>query len=69
MPGPFRLRTPADELQPLGIVRQIHIDEELAKLAAQPRDFWNQAAIDVLLDRRNAVRGGGEGGSMRGRRD
>jgi hypothetical protein len=68
MPGPFRRRPPADEMQPLGIVRQIHIDEELAKLSEQPRDFWNQAAIDVLLDRRNAVRGG-EGGAMRGRRD
>jgi hypothetical protein len=68
MPGPFRLRTPADELQPLGIVRQIHIDRELAELAEQPRDFWNQAAIDVWLDKRNDARGG-EGGSMRGRRD
>jgi hypothetical protein len=63
MPGPFRLRPPADEMQPLGIVRQIHIDRELAELAAQPRTPHNAAAIDVWLDKRNDVRTGGEGGS------
>lgn len=63
MPGPFWLRPRADETQPLGIVRQIHIDQELRKLAEQPRTAWNLAAIDVLLDRRIAVRAGGEGGS------
>lgn len=56
MPGPFRLRPPRDETQPLGIIRQIHIDEELAKLAEQPRDPWNLAAIDCQLDRRLTVR-------------
>lgn len=56
MPGPFRLRVPRDERQPLGIVRQIHVDMRLAELAAAPRHPWNLAAIDVELDRRLEIR-------------
>jgi hypothetical protein len=64
MPGPFRRPAPADELQPLGIVRQIHVDRELNEIRLhQPRTDIQRAAMDVLLDRRNAVRAGGEGGS------
>jgi hypothetical protein len=64
MPGPFRRPAPADELQPLGIVRQIHIDRELNEIRLhRPRTDIQRAAMDVLLDRRNAVRTGGEGGS------
>jgi hypothetical protein len=57
MPGPFRLRTPADERQPLGIVRQIHIDDALREIALhQPRTDIQRAAMDVKLDQRLTVR-------------
>jgi formylmethanofuran dehydrogenase subunit E len=56
MPGLFRLRTPADELQPLGIVRMPQVDKRLAELATAPRNLWNLAAIDVELDRRLEIR-------------
>lgn len=62
MPGPWRLRPPADETQPLGIVRQIDCDRELAKFAAmQPRTEQVWASIDYWLDRRIRVRAGQEG--------
>lgn len=64
MPGPFRLWPSRDEMQPLGIVRQIHIDRELCRISAvRPRTDFERAAMDVLLDRRLRVRAGGEGGS------
>jgi hypothetical protein len=56
MPGPWRLRPRADETQPLGIVRQIHVDQELERLRLQPRDVWTLATIDVHLDRRLDMR-------------
>lgn len=56
MPGPFRLRVPRDERQPLGIVRMPQVDERLAELAAAPRNPWNLAAIDFELDRRLEIR-------------
>ncbi len=62
MPGPFRLRVPRDERQPLGIVRQIDCDRELTKFAAmRPRTPQVWASIDYWLDRRIRVRAGGEG--------
>lgn len=61
MPGPFRLRVPRDEMQPLGIVRQIHVDDELRRISAvQPRTDIERAAMDVLLDRRSALRAGAD---------
>lgn len=64
MPGPFRLRPPRDEMQPLGIVRQIDCDRELTKFAAmRPRTPQVWASIDYWLDRRIRVRAGGEGGA------
>ena len=64
MPGPFRRRLPADETQPLGIVRQIDCDRELAKFAAmQPRTEAVWRSIDYWLDRRKRCKVGGEGGS------
>lgn len=59
MPGPWRLRPRADETQPLGIVRQIHIDQQLSRWATiQPRtpDVWQ--VLDYWLDRRIAAKGG-----------
>jgi hypothetical protein len=64
MPGPFRLRPRADEMQPLGIVRQIDCDRELEKLRLQrPRTDTVRRAWDYWLDRRIRVKAGGEGGS------
>jgi hypothetical protein len=57
MPGPFRLRPRADELQPLGIVRQIHVDEDLLTISLfRPRTHIQRAAMDILLDRRLRIR-------------
>ncbi len=64
MPGPFRLRPPRDETQPLGIVRQIHVDQELRRISlVQPRTAIERSAMDVPLDRRLRIKADGEGGS------
>jgi hypothetical protein len=70
MRSPFgrRAQAPAGD-QPAGIaptplaLRLAHIDRELAQLAAKDRDPFNQAALDVWLDKRLVLRPapGGEG--------
>ena len=55
----FWRRPPADETRPLDVVRQIHIDRELARFAAmQPRTDTIRDCIDYWLDRRLAAKGG-----------